>query len=91
MGMKEYNKAILNDYEGIQNLEVEVNFSPDKKLRKYTKITIGKESTVIAIKDLHSLLLAIGDIEQKADLLPFKTIYSKKIDQIACCRTNTGC
>ena len=79
MGMKEYNKAILEDYDGKHNVEAEVNFSTDKKLKKYVKITIGKQSAIVAIKDIHELALAICDIEQKADLLPYKTLYSKKL------------
>lgn len=77
--MKEYNKAVLVDYDGKQDFEAEVNFSTDKKLKKYVKITIGKQSSTISIKDLHGLVLAIADIEQKADLLPYKTLYSKKL------------
>ncbi len=79
MSIKEYNKAILNDKEEVNNLEIEVNFSDDKKLKRYVKMTIGEQSAVIAIKDLHNFVMAVANINQLADLLPFKTIYTKKL------------
>lgn len=79
MGIKEYNKAILEDYDKVNDTEVEINFSTEKKLKKYIKITVGGQSSIIAIKDLHNLMLLIGDIKQKVDLLPYRTMYSKKL------------
>ncbi len=77
MSMKEYNIAMLEDKDGQNNIKAEVNFDPKRK--KFVRMTIDGKSAVISIKDLHAFVFAIADINQKADLLPHKTSYSRKL------------
>jgi hypothetical protein len=77
MGLKEYNKATLEDKNGQAPLECEINFDP--KLKKYVRVTLGDTTSLIKIKDLYSFVFAVGDINQKANLLPTTRTYSKKL------------
>ncbi len=79
MTMQNYNKAVMEDKFGINDLEADVNFSTDKKLKKYVRIKIGDKVAVIAIKDLHAFVFAVGDVDQKADLLETKRTYNKRL------------
>lgn len=79
MGMQEYNKAILEDKFAINNLEAEINFSTERKLKKCVRISIGDKSAVISIDDLHAFVFAVSNIDQKADLIKTRKSFVKRL------------
>lgn len=65
-----YNKAVLYDLKGKRNIDAEVNFSENPDFKDCLLITMGSEKAIIPIKELYSLVFAVANQDQQADLVP---------------------
>lgn len=76
----EYNKATLKDLKGKCDVEIEVNFNPE--LTDYVRISMGNKESVVAVKDLFTLVFSVANAEQQEMLTPVRrTTITKYIKQ----------
>lgn len=74
---EEYNKATLRDVSSRGNdIEAEINFD---KRSDVVKLTLGDKQAVIPTRELHALVWAIADEEQRDRLIPVKQTRIGKI------------
>ena len=68
MSLKTHNFAKLEDQEGINPLEFEVNY--DKDHRDYIKVTLANKVSVIKRDDLWNFVFTIVKADQQQQMIP---------------------
>lgn len=74
-----YDKAVLADLKGKNDLEVEINFSDEERFKDCVKVKMGKDEAFISKQDLYSVVWSIADPENQEKMLPVKQTLVRKI------------
>ena len=74
-----YNKAFLRDIRNKHDITAEINFSEDEGLKDCVKMTMGKNTAIIPIKELYTLVWSVVDTKQRTDLTPITQTLVRKI------------
>lgn len=82
MSLLEHNQASLTDINNQNDIEVEVNFTPEATEQNLVKFKIGDKEAVISIAELHMLTFTLVDPERQADLVPVKQEIVQKMTKV---------
>ncbi len=79
MSIKGYNKMRIPDQNGGDSVELEVNFSKIKKLKKCIQVSIGKKTAIIPFQFLHEFVALVSDEDEQVALARVKKDFVRKI------------